>query len=412
MSPLVCRYCGASLDCLFADLGETPLANSFMTGERIALHSETKHKLRLYVCSTCRLVQTDITPLRESIFDQHYPYFSSFSTSWVAHAEAYADSMIERFGLGPRSLVVEVASNDGYLLRHFVARGIPAFGVEPAENAARTAMAVGVPTEIGFFGIELAERLRAENGTADVIAANNVLAHVPDLHDFLGGFARLLGPQGVATFEFPHLLNLIKEAQFDTIYHEHYSYLSLLLVERALGDVGLRVFDVEHLATHGGSLRVFAAHRRAIHADTNRVADCRRLEAAAHLDRDEGYAGFQACIERARTSFHGFLEQARRRSKRISAYGAAAKGNTFLNVCGATVANIMMVADRNPEKQGKLLPGSHIPVVTPEALIAARPDYVVILPWNLAAEIRTEMGAIETNGGRFVVGIPETRILS
>ena len=405
-----CRYCAAPLTQIFADLGETPFANAFITAEQVA--GERRYPLRVDVCAQCRLVQTDETPRPDAIFDDHYAYFSSYSTSWVAHAKRYADRMIERFSFGARSRVVEIASNDGYLLQHFAVRGIPAIGIEPAENTAKAAIAKGIRTEIAFFGADFAKRLRSSEGPADLIAANNVLAHVPDLHDFVGGIPTLLAPEGVATFEFPHLLNLIRESQFDTIYHEHYSYLSLLFVERALGDAGLRVFDIEHLPTHGGSLRVFATHRAASHRETAGVTACRALESAAQLDVDDGYAGFQSGIDRARDSFRGFLDHARRERKRITAYGAAAKGNTFLNVCGVTNADIAMVADRSPQKQGHLTPGSHIPVVTPEALIASRPDYVVILPWNLSDEIRREMQAIETAGGKFVVAIPETRLLS
>jgi hypothetical protein len=407
----LCRYCGAELDQLFADLGETPFANSYTTPEVLARIGEKRYPLRVFHCSACHLVQTDETPIPEAIFAEDYAYFSSYSTSWVAQAKRYAEATIERFSLDSSSTVIEIASNDGYLLQHFHARDIPVMGVEPTASTARAAIAKGITTQIAFFGIETAAALREERFAADLMVANNVLAHVPDIHDFLAGFTLLLRRDGVLTLEFPHILSLIRGGHFDTIYHEHYSYLSLLFVEHALGRAGLRVFDLEGLPTQGGSLRVFAAHCDAPHRESSSVEACRELERQAKLDQDEGYAGFQDRIDHAKDSFQAFLLNARKAGRRVGAYGAAAKGNTLLNVCGATADDVIMVADKNPHKQGKLLPGSHIPVVAPTDLIAARPHDVIILPWNIADEIQSEMEPIRRQGGRFIVAIPETRPL-
>lgn len=400
-----CRYCDSPLSVDFADLGETPLANSYLPPTEEAAAAERSYPLHVMVCSSCRLVQTTEDVPAAAIFDHDYAYLSSYSASWVAHAKRYAEAMIARFELGPDSLVAEVASNDGYLLQHFVAEGIPVLGIEPAGHAAQLARERGVDTRVMFFGRETAAGL-AREGRADLIAANNVLAHVPDIRDFTAGFAELLSPEGVATFEFPHLLNLMRHTQFDTIYHEHYSYLSLLFVEQALCAVGLRVFEVEELPTHGGSLRVYACHDAAGHAVGPGVHKVRDDEAAAGLEHDEAYADFGERIQTVRNAFLDFCTTARREGRSLAGYGAAAKGNTFLNFCDVGPDTITMVADANPEKQGRLLPGTHIPVVAPDALLAARPDYVVILPWNLRDEISTQLSAIRDWNGRFVTAIP------
>jgi SAM-dependent methyltransferase len=318
--------------------------------------------------------------------------------------------MIERFGLGPRSLVIEVASNDGYLLQHFIARGVPVLGVEPAANVAEAARAKGVPTEVAFFGKETARKLAARGLAADLAAANNVLAHVPDISDFVAGFAEILKPDGVATFEFPHVLNLIRELQFDTIYHEHFSYLSLVAVERVLAASGLVAFDVEELPTHGGSLRLYVCRQGAGHAPTPRLEAARAAERAACLDALEGYAGFAEQVEAVKASFLNFLARAKAEGKTVAAYGAAAKGNTFLNVCGVNANDIVCVYDRSTAKQGKFLPGSHIPIRAPATIGETRPDYLVILPWNLREEIVDQMAEIRQWGGKFVTAVPETRV--
>ncbi|MEM6621179.1 MAG: class I SAM-dependent methyltransferase [Pseudomonadota bacterium] len=407
---IACRYCGSPLTVNFADLGATPLANSYLEPTPEAIAAERSFPLHVMVCSACRLVQTTETVPADAIFDHDYAYLSSYSASWVAHAKRYAEVMTKRFGLGPDSLAAEVASNDGYLLQHFAQAGIPVLGIEPAGNAASLAEGKGVPTRVAFFNAATARAL-AQDRRADLIAANNVLAHVPDIRDFAAGFPIFLAPEGVLTFEFPHLLNLINQAQFDTIYHEHYSYLSLLFVERLMQDAGMRVFDVEELPTHGGSLRVYACHAGAAHAEEAGLAKVRADEAAAGLDTDDAYAAFGPRIDAICQGFRAFLDQAEAEGKTVAAYGAAAKGNTFLNVAGVGVDRIPFVVDRNPEKQGRLLPGSHIPVHGPEHLDVAKPDYVVILPWNLAAEISTEHARIAGWGGRFVTAVPELRIL-
>jgi SAM-dependent methyltransferase len=363
------------------------------------------------VCDACFLVQADHEVPAEAIFDEGYAYFSSFSPGWVEHARRYVEAMTERFGLGPDSLVVEVASNDGYLLKHFLAKGVPVLGVEPTANTAEAARAIGVRTDVVFFNAETGQALAARGDRADLMAANNVLAHVPDLNAFVGGFPHVLKPEGVLTFEFPHLLNLIEKVQFDTIYHEHYSYLSLLAVEQVLGAHGLRVFDVEQLPTHGGSLRLFCCHQAAVHAETEGLRAVRAAEAAAGLNRSETYDGFAARVEAVRDSFQAFLKAAKDDGKAIAAYGAAAKGNTFLNYCGTTSDDIVEAYDANPAKQDRYLPGSHVPIRGPAAVANSRPDYVLILPWNLKDEITRQLAFIADWGGRFVIASPRTEIL-
>lgn len=402
-----CRFCGKPLEHIFADLGRTPLANSNLKPDEVG--SEKRYPLIARVCSACLLVQIDASVPPDEIFSD-YDYFASFSNSWVAHAQRYAAAMINRFGLGPASRVVEVASNDGYLLQHFHAAHIPVLGIDPAANVAAAAIAKGIPTEVVFFGTKTARELAARGCMADLMAANNVLAHVPDTRDFVGGFATLLKPEGVATFEFPHVLRLIAGMQFDTIYHEHFFYLSLLVVEQIVGAVGLRVFDVEELATHGGSLRLYVCHRAAGHPESSHVEAMRKRERAARLDTIEGYLAFAGGIDRVRQSFRTFLATARAAGSTVAAYGAAAKGNTFLNVCAVAHPEITAVFDRNPVKQGKLTPGSHIPILPPERIGELRPDYLVILPWNIADEIRQSID-LSAWGGRFVVAVPETRML-
>ena len=398
-----CRFCKAPLTHTLVDLGATPLANSYLTD---AAAPERSHPLHARVCSSCFLVQVDDAVPPGEIFSD-YAYFSSYSDSWIAHARRYADAMRARFALGPKSLVVEVASNDGYLLQHFLQAGVPVLGIEPASNVAAAAIAKGIPTDVMFFGEQTAKSLAARGIAADLMTANNVFAHVPDILDFAKGFAVLLKPEAVATFEFPHVLNLINEVQFDTIYHEHYSYLSLVAAERIFASAGLRAFDVEELPTHGGSLRVFACDANARHASTPRLDALRAKEHQAKLDTLEGYAAFSPRVAAVKDNFMRFLADAKRQGKRVAAYGAAAKGNTFLNTCGVTADDIVCVFDRSKEKQGRFLPGSRLPILAPERIGNIKPDYLIILPWNLAAEIKTCTAHIGTWGGRFVTALPE-----
>lgn len=407
----LCRFCSTPLIHTFVDLGDQPLANSYLTPDELAAGTETAYPLHARVCHTCFLVQVDDVVPAEAIFDEGYAYFSSYSASWVEHARRYAEAMSERFSLGPDSLVVEVASNDGYLLQHFVAKDIPVLGIEPTANTAEAARARGVPTEVLFFGDQTGRDLAARGMRADLMAANNVLAHVPDIGDFVAGFQQMLKDEGVLTFEFPHLLNLMEKVQFDTIYHEHFSYLSLLAVEQVLRANGLRAFDVELLATHGGSLRLFVCHAGSGREETDALRELRAREAEAGLDRIETYAGFTPKVEAVRASFRRFLEGARVEGKRIAAYGAAAKGNTFLNYCGASARDIVAAFDANPAKQSRYLPGSHVPILAPSEVARVKPDYVLILPWNLKDEIMGQLSYIGDWGGRFVTASPQTRVL-
>ncbi len=411
MNPHICRLCGTALQRSLVDLGSTPLANCYVTWDEAASGTDRPYPLQVLVCDRCLLVQVAETVPPEAIFAADYAYFSSFSAGWVAHAQRYAAAMTAHFGLDKDSLVAEVASNDGYLLQHFRAMDIPVLGIEPAAGVAAAARRIGVRTEQMFFGADTAAGLASRYGRADLIAANNVLAHVPDLPGFVAGFTAMLRPEGVATFEFPHLLSLLTQVQFDTIYHEHFSYLSLLVVEHVLRDAGLRAFDVECLPTHGGSLRVFACHAGASHAPRPGLDAVRAQEAMAGLHRPETYDSFAPKVARIRQEFRSFVAGEHASGRRLAAYGAAAKGNTLLNCCGITAGDIVCVADRNPGKQGKLLPGSHIPVVSPEALAAARPDDVVILPWNLAAEVAAELAPLRAAGTLLWVAVPEARAL-
>ena len=405
MTHPACLGCGAPLTRTWVDLGVQPLANSNIDPER-ADAPEAKYPLHARVCDVCLLVQVDRVVPREAIFNADYAYFSSYSDSWLDHCQRYAAAMTARFGLGAHSRVVEVASNDGYMLQYFVAARVPVLGVEPSGNTAAAAIAKGVPTDIAFFGRVTAERLAASGHRADLLAAKNVLAHVPDINDFAEGVARLLKPEGVFTVEFPHLLRTIAGVQFDTIYHEHFTYLSLLAVERVLARAGLRAFDVEELPTHGGSLRVFACLNDAAHVETPSLARVRLDETTAGLDAPRGYAGFDARCQAVRDGLQAFLGDARGQGKTVAGYGAAAKGNTLLNYCGAGPGTLAFIADRSLAKQGKLAPGSHIPILAPEVIFEGRPDYVLILPWNLRAEVMAQLAGIRAWGGRFVTAIP------
>ncbi|MDO8380758.1 class I SAM-dependent methyltransferase [Phenylobacterium sp.] len=413
MTAPTCRFCRAPLTQDFIDLGSQPLANSYLTKAQLEAGTEKSYPLHTRVCGSCFLVQADDPVAADDIFDEGYAYFSAYSASWVAHAKRYAEAMAKRFGLGPQSLVVEVASNDGYLLQHFKAMGIPVLGIEPTANTAEVAVRErGIPTEVSFFNDATGRALKARGIAADLMAGNNVLAHVPDIGDFVAGFQHVLKPQGVLTFEFPHLLNLIELVQFDTIYHEHYSYLSLLAVERVLRANGLRPFDVELLPTHGGSLRLFCAHEASSHQETQGLRDLRAREQAANLDKLSGYQGFTARAEAVRADFLAFLAKAKAQGKRVAAYGAAAKGNTFLNYAGVGTDDIVAVFDANPHKQDHYMPGSHIPIYAPAKVDEIKPDYLLILPWNLKDEITGQLAHIADWGGRFVTASPETKVIS
>jgi SAM-dependent methyltransferase len=404
-----CRHCAAELERVCLDLGSAPPSNAYLS-EAALRAPEIWYPLRLLVCERCWLVQTEDHAGREALFSDDYAYFSSFSSSWLAHARAYVEAMRSRFALTPASLVCEIAANDGYLLRWVRDAGIPCFGVEPTASTARAARALGLDIVERFFGVALGQELAAAGRQVDLVAANNVLAHVPDINDFVAGFAALLKPDGVATFEFPHLLRLLAENQFDTVYHEHYSYLSLSAVVRVFEGNGLAVFDVEALTTHGGSLRVFAQRldsgRRPMSDAVGRVLD---EEVAAGLTSAAGYEGFQARIDKVKDDFMSFLIDAHRAGRKVAAYGAAAKGNTLMNYAGVRPDLIAYVVDRNPAKQGRFMPGSRIPIVDEARLRADRPDDVVLLPWNLRDELMTQLDYVRGWGGRFVTAVPELR---
>jgi len=405
-----CRHCGAALALPFLDLGSAPPSNAYL-GEAALRAPETWFPLRLLVCERCWLVQTEDHAGREALFTDDYAYFSSFSASWLAHSRAYVEAMRDRFGLGAASCVAEVAANDGYLLQYVVQAGIPCYGIEPTASTAGAAREKGIEIVERFFGVALADELAAQGRQVDLVAANNVLAHVPDINDFAAGFTRLLKPTGVATFEFPHLLRMVRENQFDTAYHEHYSYLSLTAVQRVFAAAGLQVFDVETLPTHGGSLRVFAQRAdRAAQAVTPRVAALLREEQDAGITQAAFYAGFQAAAERVKNDFLAFLLEARRAGRRVAAYGAAAKGNTLMNFAGVRPDLLAFVVDRNPAKQGRYMPGSRIPIVDEARLDAERPDYVVLLPWNLRAELTAQLERVRGWGGRFVTAVPTLEV--
>ncbi|WP_025897852.1 class I SAM-dependent methyltransferase [Sneathiella glossodoripedis] len=405
-----CRFCGTELKNTFVDLGETPLANSYLK-DLSEFETEKSYPLHARVCSSCFLVQVeDVVPAEEIFSD--YAYFSSFSSSWVEHAKLYSERLIQKLSLNKNSLVVEVASNDGYLLQHFAEHQIPVLGIEPAANVASVAKNKNIPTEIAFFGEETAKRLSNDGYKADLIAANNVMAHVPDINDFVAGFPIILAADGVLTIEFPHLLNLIDKTQFDTIYHEHYSYLSLLTVETILRNHGLRVFDVEELPTHGGSLRVYACHdSSSIHQTSDQLKEIRLKEKSASLDCLSAYEGFAPKVEQVKKDLLSFLNTAVKNGKKVVGYGAAAKGNTLLNYCKISANQIEFVVDKNPEKQGTYLPGSHIPVYSPDKILEIKPDYVLILPWNLTQEITQQMSSIKQWDGQFVTPIPSLKII-
>ena len=405
-----CRHCHTELTLPLVDLGSAPPSNAYLT--HATLHAPEKYfPLRVLVCTECWLTQTEDFADAGELGSAVYAYFSSFSTTWLKHAEKYVDDMSQRFALNVNSRIVEVAANDGYLLQFAKARGIPCLGIEPTTSTADAARAKGIEIVEEFFGVALATKLVAQGRQADLTAANNVLAHVPDINDFVSGFATLLKPAGVATFEFPHLMRLVTENQFDTIYHEHYSYLSLIAVKRIFEHNGLSVFDVEELPTHGGSLRIYAQRRDSgLQALSPRVAALLESETAAGMDGEAFYAGFQARANKVKNDLLVFLIEAQRAGKSVAGYGAAAKGNTLLNYAGIRPDLIHFVVDRNPAKQDKFLPGCRVPIVAEAHLKQSRPDYVIILPWNLRAEVVEQLAYIREWGGQFVTAVPSLKI--
>jgi SAM-dependent methyltransferase len=405
-----CRHCQAELTLSLIDLGTAPPSNAYLNQQKI--HAPEKYfPLRVLVCTECWLVQTEDYAGAEELFSADYAYFSSFSITWLKHAEKYVTDMAQRFALNANSYIVEVAANDGYLLQYAKAQGIPCLGIEPTTSTADAARAKGLEIVEDFFGVKLAKQLVEQGKQADLTAANNVLAHVPDINDFVRGFSVLLKPAGVSTFEFPHLLRLVTENQFDTIYHEHYSYLSLTAVKRIFERNGLSVFDVEELPTHGGSLRVYAQRRDSgVREPSQNVAKLLELETAAGMNSTAFYAGFQAKANKVKNDLLIFLIEAQLAGKSVAGYGAAAKGNTLLNYAGVRPDILPYVVDRNPAKQDKFLPGCRIPIVTEAQIKQNRPDYVLILPWNLRTEVVEQLAYIREWGGRFVTAVPSLQV--
>jgi C-methyltransferase C-terminal domain/Putative zinc binding domain/Methyltransferase domain len=404
-----CRLCGTHLTRTFVDLGMSPLCESYVSADHLD-EAESFYPLHVRLCESCLLVQLAAYVPGEDIFSD-YAYFSSYSDSWVAHARRYADLMTERLGLTSDSLVTEVASNDGYLLQHFVARNIPVLGVEPAANVAEVARSRGVRTESRFLGQQTGRELAGEFGRADLVAANNVFAHVPDITGFAAGLRALVKDSGVVTLEFPHLLRLMERRQYDTIYHEHYSYLSLLTASRALATAGLRVTDVDELETHGGSLRVYARPDEAASEPSLNVKSVLGVEESAGLHTVAGHAGFASEVLRIKSDLLGFLLDAAAGGKSVAGYGAPGKGNTLLNHCGIRSDLLSYTVDRSPYKQGMFLPGTHIPIYPPDRLAETKPDYVLVLPWNLREEISEQLDYVRSWGGRLVFPIPALDIV-
>ena len=405
-----CRFCKNILRHKFIDLGMSPLANSYLT-EKQLLEKESFYPLEVYVCDNCFLAQLQEFESPEKIFGD-YAYFSSYSDTWLKHAEEYTDKMTKMLSLDVRSFVIEIASNDGYLLQYFMQKKIPVLGIEPAKNVAEVARQKGIPTEVMFFGSNAAKTLSSNKKYADLILGNNVLAHVPDINDFVAGLKFFLKPSGIITMEFPHLMRLIEEVQFDTIYHEHFSYFSLLAVDSIFSKHGLVIFDAEELSTHGGSLRIYAKHKE----DTSRtISD--RVTGLKQLELEKGYKDidfymiFGEKVKAVKRDIVTFLIQAKNEGKSIAGYGAAAKGNTLLNYCGVRMDFIDYVADKSPHKQGCYLPGSHIPIYGPEKIKETRPDYVMILPWNLKNEIIEQLSFIREWKGKFVIPIPKIQVV-
>lgn len=404
-----CGFCSYELGDEFLDLGETPLANSYIKNEHLA-REEKRYPLKVYFCQKCLLVQIEEFKLAKSIFSD-YLYFSSFSSSWSDHCNAYFQKVSKQFSLNYESKVIEIASNDGTLLEYFKKQGINVLGIEPAQNVAQVAKEKGIATEVAFFDYFLADKLKSKGGLADLVIANNVLAHVPNLKDFVSGIKIILKENGVATFEFPHLLNLIKFNQFDTIYHEHIFYFSVLFIEKLFYHSELKIFDVEKLSTHGGSLRIYACHQESNFKQTTALDNLKKEELLNGLDKLETYVNFSLNIQNCKKNFLSFLSSIQSGSKIILCYGAPAKGNTFLNYCGVNTAHIAYTVDKNNFKQNHLLPGSHLPIKNPSTILKDKPDFLLILPWNIKDEVMQQMSAIKEWSGKFVVAIPELQII-
>ncbi|MGJ8527845.1 methyltransferase domain-containing protein [Maritalea sp.] len=404
-----CRHCAADVSLTFVDLGYAPPSNAYLTAAQLE-EPELTFPLKVLVCEQCWLVQTKDFARADELFDADYAYFSSTSKSWLVHARQFVEMAIKRFKLDQSSHVIEIASNDGYLLRNFVNAQIPCLGIEPTASTSDAAEQLGIEQCRAFFGEELATKLKANGKSADLVICNNVLAHVPDINDFCAGIKTVLNPNGVVSFEFPHLLNLIEQKQFDTIYHEHFSYLSLGVVERILRKVGFEIFDAEQLSTHGGSLRVFAGHQ-GVHPIAQNVDDVLARETEFGLFDRNTYLGFQTEVEKIKDAFLRFLLDAKAQGKAVAAYGAAAKGNTLLNFAGVRCDLISFVCDGAISKQGKYLPGSHIPILAPDELATQSPDIVVIFPWNIASEIVQQNEQLKINGTHFVIAIPEIQLV-
>ena len=405
-----CRFCKKKVDHVFIDLLNAPPSNSYLTQENLS-GPESYYPLKIFVCDECFLVQVDEYKKATEIFDGDYAYFSSYSKSWLAHSKRYVEKMIERFGFNSASLVMEIASNDGYLLQYFKENGVPTLGVEPTESTAKVAIEKGIPTDIEFFGVQYANKLLKSGRKANLILGNNVLAHVPDINDFVGGVKIALSREGITTFEFPHLLQLIENNQFDTIYHEHFSYLSFFTVQKIFEAHGLELFDVEEIPTHGGSLRVYGKHieNKAIEIQSS-IEALLDKENSFGIDSLEYYSNFKSKVDNIKLSVLDFLITKKREGKKVAAYGAAAKGNTLLNYCGVKNDLIDFVVDANPHKQNKFLPGSHIPIVNEEKIKKERPDFIIILPWNIQDEIIKQLYYVKDWGGKFVTFIPNITI--
>lgn len=406
-----CRFCKAELTDVFIDLFNSPASNSFLVKEQLN-EPETFYPLKVYTCHQCFLVQVDEYKKSDDIFNSDYVYFSSYSTSWLEHAKNYTDKMIKRFGFDAQSHVIEIASNDGYLLQYFLQNNVQVLGIEPTKNTAAVAIGKGIETVTEFFGVMLAKELVAKGIKADLLLGNNVLAHVPDIVDFVGGMKILLAPDGVITMEFPHLMQLVDNNQFDTIYHEHFSYLSFYTVKQIFESQGLEMFDVEELTTHGGSLRIYAKHKEnKTHQISAAVKSLQDKETAKGINDPAYYSAFQQKAEKVKFDLLDFLITQKRQNKKVAAYGAAAKGNTLLNFCGVKNDLLSFVVDANPHKQGKYLPASHVPVMDETFLKSEKPDYVIILPWNLEQEIKKQLSYIKDWNGCFVIPIPSLKII-
>lgn len=404
-----CRHCGSELRLPFLDLGSAPPSNAYLTAADLA-QPELYYPLKIMVCTQCWLVQTEDYAQADALFSSEYAYFSSTSTSWLAHAERYAEKMTQQLQLGKNSLVIEVACNDGYLLKNFVAAGVPCLGIEPTASTAAAAEQLGIPVMREFFGEKLGNQLAVTGRQADLIAGNNVYAHVPDINDFTRGLKAALKPGGTITLEFPHLMRLIEHTQFDTVYHEHFSYLSLYTVDCIFKSAGLRVLDVEELHTHGGSLRVFGCHAEEVSTPAATVGLMLAEEARRGLQTPATYQHFQAKANQLKDDFLAFLIEQKRAGKKVAAYGAAAKGNTLLNYAGIKPDLLPFICDAAVAKQGKFMPGSHIPILSPAVLQEQRPDYLIILPWNIAAEVKQQNSSLAKQGTKFVTAVPQLEV--